>query len=67
MFQQPEDQAMIGFRHQFFSWILVGLLFSAMMMQTEKFVGRLCTEGFFGFAGHGDPVQYRNIKIKQIK
>lgn len=29
--------------------------------------GKDCTEGHFGFAGHSDPVQYRNIRIKQIQ
>ena len=24
------------------------------------------TSGFFGFAGHGDPVQFRNVRIKQL-
>ncbi|MFP6763995.1 MAG: DUF1080 domain-containing protein [Planctomycetaceae bacterium] len=24
------------------------------------------TSGFFGFAGHGDPVQFRNVRIRQL-
>ena len=23
-------------------------------------------EGYFGFAGHSDPVQYRNVSIKKL-
>ncbi len=40
---------------------------ATFMYPAEKFVGRLRTEGFFGFAGHSDPVQYRNIRIKQLR
>ena len=28
--------------------------------------GRTRTRGHFGFAGHGDPVQFRNVKIKRL-
>jgi hypothetical protein len=28
--------------------------------------GKDRTEGFFGFAGHGDAVQFRNVSIKPI-
>ncbi|MDF1815790.1 MAG: DUF1080 domain-containing protein [Verrucomicrobiales bacterium] len=27
--------------------------------------GKMRTEGFFGFAGHGDPVEFRNVAVKQ--
>jgi len=36
------------------------------MYKPEKFKGRLRTEGHFGFAGHNDPVQFRNIQIKSL-
>jgi len=29
--------------------------------------GKDRTEGHFGFAGHSDPVQFRNIRIKELK
>ncbi len=29
--------------------------------------GKERTEGFFGFAGHGDAVEFRNIRIKKLK
>jgi hypothetical protein len=25
------------------------------------------TEGYFGFAGHSDPVEFRNVKIKRLE
>jgi hypothetical protein len=28
--------------------------------------GKDRTEGHFGFAGHGDPVAFRNIRIKPL-
>ena len=28
--------------------------------------GKLLTKGHFGFAGHSDPVQFRNVRIKQL-
>ncbi len=28
--------------------------------------GKDRTEGYFGFAGHNDPVQFRNISIKKL-
>jgi hypothetical protein len=37
------------------------------MYPLEKFAGRLRTSGHFGFAGHGDPVKYRNIAIRRLK
>jgi len=36
------------------------------MGKAEKFQGRLRTEGHFGFAGHGDPVEFRNVRIKAL-
>ncbi len=32
----------------------------------DRYVGRTRTRGHFGFAGHGDPVRFRNIEIKEI-
>ncbi len=29
--------------------------------------GKMLTQGHFGFAGHGDPVKFRNIRIKELK
>ncbi len=29
--------------------------------------GKDNTKGYFGFCGHGDPVEFRNVKIKEIK
>ena len=36
------------------------------MYPLERFAGRLRTSGHFGFAGHGSPVLFRNIKIKRL-
>ncbi|VAX39498.1 hypothetical protein MNBD_PLANCTO03-2090 [hydrothermal vent metagenome] len=36
------------------------------MYPPEKFPGRTRTRGHFGFAGHNDPVEFRNIRIKRI-
>ena len=36
------------------------------MYPAERFKGRLRTKGHFGFAGHSDPVQFRNIRIKPL-
>ncbi len=36
------------------------------MSKPEKYVGRSRTRGHFGFAGHGDPVQFRNVRIKRL-
>ncbi len=33
----------------------------------ENFRGRLRKQGHFGFAGHGDPVRYRNIHIRRLR
>jgi len=32
----------------------------------EKFAGRTREKGFFGFAGHGDAVAYRNLMIREL-
>ncbi len=37
------------------------------MYDLAKFKGRLRKSGFFGFAGHGDPVAFRNVSIREIK
>lgn len=29
--------------------------------------GKMLSQGHFGFAGHGDPVKFRNILVKQLK
>ena len=36
-------------------------------MANSPHPGKDRTSGFFGFAGHSDPVQFRNIAIKPIK
>ena len=36
------------------------------MYEAEKFAGRARTSGHFGFAGHNDPVEFRNIRIRSI-
>jgi hypothetical protein len=36
------------------------------MYEPEKFAGRTRTSGHFGFAGHGDPVRFRNVQIKRL-
>lgn len=36
------------------------------MYDPDKFSGRSRTSGHFGFAGHNDPVEFRNIHIKRI-
>ena len=35
-------------------------------MANSPHPGKDRTSGFFGFAGHGDPVQFRNIRIKSL-
>ena len=37
------------------------------MYDINKFKGRLRKSGFFGFAGHGDAVSFRNVQIKSLK
>ncbi len=36
------------------------------MYEAKKFAGRARRRGFFGFAGHGDPVRFRCIQIKTL-
>lgn len=36
------------------------------MYEADKFAGRNRTEGHFGFAGHNDPVAFRNIEIRPL-
>ena len=36
------------------------------MAPLEKFKGRTRTSGYFGLAGHSDPVAYRNLQVKTI-
>ena len=36
------------------------------MYDAERFAGRLRTRGHFGFAGHNDPVRYRNVRIRRL-
>ena len=40
--------------------------------KVTKFMGRKVggkdrPEGHFGFAGHGSPVMYRNVRLKRLK
>lgn len=35
-------------------------------MAHSKHPGRTRTEGFFGFAGHSDPVMFRNVQIQKL-
>lgn len=35
-------------------------------MKKDKYVGRVRDRGFFGFAGHGSAVAFRNIYIKEL-
>ena len=37
------------------------------MYDIGKFKGRLRKAGYFGFAGHGDAVSFRNVQIKSLK
>ena len=36
-------------------------------MANSAHPGKMLTEGHFGFAGHSDPVTFRNIQIKKLK
>ncbi len=38
-----------------------------LMYDRERFSGRNRTRGHFGFAGHNDPVQFRNLSIKALE
>ena len=35
-------------------------------MANSPHPGKMLKKGFFGFAGHNDPVEFRNIKIKTL-
>jgi Domain of Unknown Function (DUF1080) len=37
------------------------------LMANSPHPGKDLSEGYFGFAGHGDPVRFRNIEIKELK
>ena len=37
------------------------------MYDLGKFKGRLRQSGYFGFAGHGDAVSYRNVHLKTLE
>ena len=37
-----------------------------LLYPVERFAGRTRAEGHFGFAGHHDPVEFRNIRIKPL-
>ncbi|MEE2946906.1 MAG: DUF1080 domain-containing protein [Verrucomicrobiota bacterium] len=37
------------------------------MYDLAKFKGRLRQSGYFGFAGHGDAVSFRNVSLKSLK
>jgi hypothetical protein len=39
----------------------------SQFMHNSKHPGLLRTKGFFGFAGHNDPVEFRNISLKQLE
>jgi Domain of Unknown Function (DUF1080) len=36
-------------------------------MRKTPHTGITATKGFFGFAGHSDPVEFRNVRIKELK
>ena len=38
----------------------------ATVMAHKEHPGKDRTKGFFGFAGHNDPIQFRNISIKKL-
>lgn len=44
----------------------LGRVDPATMMNKRPHVGRTRTSGFFGFAGHSDPVMFKDIMIKQL-
>ncbi len=39
----------------------------SFMYEPQKFVGRTREHGYFGLAGHSDPVQFRALRIKRLK
>ena len=45
---------------------LYGGLIPALMTDPEPHPGRENAKGHFGFAGHNDPVAFRNIQIKSL-
>ena len=40
---------------------------ATFMYPAEKFQGRTRTKGHFGFAGHGAPIRYRNVEIRELR
>jgi hypothetical protein len=42
-------------------YLLSGLTYQSDVFKTPKEFG--LTEGYFGFAGHNDPVAFRNLSI----
>jgi hypothetical protein len=36
------------------------------MLDPERFAGRRAAEGHFGFAGHGDAVEFRHVRIRRL-
>ncbi len=36
------------------------------VMGNKPYIGKTRTKGYFGFAGHSDPVEFRNIEIKEL-
>ncbi|MDX1565399.1 MAG: DUF1080 domain-containing protein, partial [Phycisphaeraceae bacterium] len=39
---------------------------SKLRYDLKKFKGRLRTKGYFGFAGHGSAVAFKNVRIKKL-
>ena len=39
---------------------------SELMYPIERFSGRDRTSGFFGLAGHNDPVRFRNLSVREL-
>ena len=37
------------------------------MYNLAKFKGRLRKSGYFGFAGHGAAVSFRNVSLRKLK
>jgi hypothetical protein len=35
-------------------------------MANSPHPGKELKKGFFGFAGHGDPVKFRNVSLKKL-
>ena len=36
------------------------------MYPIERFRGRNRTSGYFGLAGHNDPVRFRNLSVREL-